>query len=125
MRRGIPRRNLWIGAHALAAGAIVLVACSSGEPSGDAANAGTLSTVADTVTGPSSVVTAAPSSTDSSEPLAIQGISFSSEVMPTLEASCAPSPPTVTSCPASSPSPSVIRLRVAAGRFDGLPPLPQ
>jgi len=82
------RRNLWIGAHALAAGAIVLMACSSGEPSGDAADAGTLSTVADTVPGPSSVVTAAPPSTDSSEPL-IQGISFSSEVMPILEASCA------------------------------------
>ena len=83
------RRNLWIGAHALAAGAIVLMACSSAEPSSDAADAGTLSAVAETVPGSSSVVTVAPSNTDSSEPLAIQGISFSSEVMPILEASCA------------------------------------
>ena len=44
------RRNLWIGVHALAAGAVVLMACSSGEPSSnDAVDSGTLSTVADTV----------------------------------------------------------------------------
>ena len=87
------RRNLWIGAHAVAAGAVMLMACSSGEPSSnDAVDSGTLSTVADTVPGSSAVSTAAtavPSSTDSSEPPAIQGISFASEVMPILEASCA------------------------------------
>jgi len=84
------RRNLWIGAHALAAGAIVLMACSSGEPSSnDAVDSGTLSTVADTVPGSSAVATAVPSSTDNIESPAIQGISFATEVMPILEASCA------------------------------------
>ena len=84
------RRNLWIGAHALAAGAVVLMACSSGEPSStDAVDSGTLSTVADTVPGSSTAATAVPSSTDSSEPPASQGISFATEVMPILEVSCA------------------------------------
>jgi hypothetical protein len=81
------RRNLWIGAHALAAGAIVLMACSSGEPStNDAIDAGTLSTTADTG---SLIVAGTPSSTDATEPVVSQGVSFRSDVMPILESSCA------------------------------------
>jgi hypothetical protein len=87
--RAHARRNLWIGAHALAAGAIVLMACSSGESNSEAdagADTGEVWTSVDTVPGSSSVV---PSSTENSEPPVIQGVSFSDEVMPILEASCA------------------------------------
>ncbi len=82
-------RNAWIGAHTLAAGAIVLMACSSGESSPDAGASdvgGGSTTPAATVPSTSAVV---PPSTDVSETPAIQGVSFRDEVLPILEASCA------------------------------------